>query len=520
MCDNVACGRVFAVVEGGGGEAQSLTVRVQEHFRTVILTPDNVAMLPSVAREQNGSLVRVTAMVQQDALEDEYYCPTVDRPGISTVNTGLWTRHCRDANGPLDGRRGQDGAFDLDGHFAREGTRGMLQTRKRLMARCMDTGRQLVVAMYRDCEDEETWETWRQSVFKMNTVHELIGILECGIDGEPGVESCAEDTLAEVDSDEDLLSAGLMTLHLLQVKPQNTTPESFDIAEIPKIRQRVVQMLGACLGSVEGGELMLLALMSRLAVRVNGLMDSLFVGKLAVNVALSGEEDVSAAERLAGVLKQLRPVAGPVCVSNQDDVAGHAFSVDPIYPRLNAQNGHLESSLLQQPDGTVLIVDETRLGPGEFRDQGVRNLQSLVDLIRHQQVGYDYGVQQILLSTDMPVVLVSRGRSVLPFDVKIDCETIGEGQLTEEEATLARAYVAHCRDINCQIDPEMAARLEQDYVTLRKTSPQLADGSSAMNEQILHRLVNLARLRAISFGQTALTDAVWTDTKALHLSFA
>jgi len=53
---------------------------------------------------------------------------------------------------------------------------------------------------------------------------------------------------------------------------------------------------------------------------------------------------------------------------------------------------------------------------GEFHDQAARNLQALIDLIRHQQVAYDFGCQQVLMKSHITVISVSKNKPILPVD--------------------------------------------------------------------------------------------------------
>ena len=127
-------------------------------------------------------------------------------------------------------------------------------------------------------------------------------------------------------------------------------------------------------------------------------------------------------------------------------------------------------------------------------------------------------MQQITLKTDMPVILVSlTKKSVLPFDLKVECESIHcvEG-VDDADLNLFRSYLHHCRALTCQVDEEMAEYLEKEYLNLRKSSPLLENGNPKMNEQEFHRLINLARLLAISRGRRELSKEIWTECVSLY----
>lgn len=446
-------------------------------------------MIPGISSAANGSLARVSAIIHQDCLEDEYFQPTITL-NDSIVNTGLWTRFPHDPKGLLN-----NCSLNLEPDFTR------LQCRKRLLAQCLKSKTRFIVALYNSHESEEEWEKYRQEVLKMNSLHDFIGVLEH----------------AELECEPE--EPNLPVLHVIKASAHSGHLQEFDqIETISEIRSKLMSVLtGAFSGSEQAAEAMLMSLVSRPAMRVNGLVDSLFIGKFTLNVCV--EQDTDASDNLFALLKQLKPfVAGPIKISNNPaNEVSKAFAASPLYPRFDSQTGHLSSSVLQQPDGCVLVVDETGITTGDFKDQAVVNLQALIDLIRHQQVNYDFGMQQVAIKTEMPVVLVSKSAAVLPCDYKVSCQAVRSIDLSPEDSLLFSSYLEYCRQLNCQIDEEMAKFLEQDYIALRKASPLLPNGNPKMNEQELHRLINFARLRSISNGSAQLDRQIWEETKARYL---
>ncbi len=462
---------------------------IQRHFLENFLTPDNLPSVPQFSSASTGAMVRVAAIIQQDCLEDEYYHPSVLAKDCR-INTGLWTRFPHDPNGVLS-----EEAFERVDYTN-------LQCRKRALAQCLESNQRFIVAFYNVHGNEEAWEKWRQEALKMNSLHQFYGVFE----------QCEEVVEGE--------GHNFPVLHLIHRAEYAPSSTAFTEAEnTAKIRDDLLSILGEALdGSRPAAEALLMNLVSRPAMRVNGLVDSLFIGKLTLNISVE-EQSNSCAQHLASLLRQLKPfVSGPVIVSNDpEQEAFKTFSTTPIYPRFDPQTGLLSQSALQQPDGCVLIVDETSIVAGEFKDQAVCNLQALIDLIRHQRVNYDFGMQQVSIKADMPIVSVSvKGGSVLPFDLKVSCQSIVPVQLASEDAQSFVSFLEYCRNLNFQIDEEMANFLEQDYVALRKSSPLKPDGNPKMNEQELHRLVNLARLRAISYGEANLSHERWNETKSLY----
>jgi hypothetical protein len=443
------------------------------------------ATVPKYSTGLNRCIANIErCMIVQDSLEEELFVPFVACATGSVINSGLWTSTFYEPEGVSEA--------------IVEPTDMMsnLHARKRLLAQCLESGQRFIVTCYNDFESEAEWEAWRADTFKLSTVHDMTGIVEV-------FES-------EVLEGDEGLQPELPILHLIQTEPACMVTPAFS-GSFAAAHSELLEWLAKSFGdSIDGklaAEALVLALIAKPSLRVNGLVDSLFIGKFALNVAVQ-EEGPQSVTALLALLKALCPqVAGPLAVNNLPENA--AFNSVPIYPQMDAETSLLSVSMLQQPEGTPLLVDETGLGVGEFKDQAVRNLQAVVDLIRHQQIPFDFGMQQVLIKADMPVIAVSGGKSILPNDCSVSVPFVS---VPEEPAPLqARAYVAACRSGSCVVGESMAGFLESDYLLLRKERPQDFD------EQEFHRLINIARLRAISQGMSELSESLWSETKGMFM---
>lgn len=72
----------------------------------------------------------------------------------------------------------------------------------------------------------------------------------------------------------------------------------------------------------------------------------------------------------------------------------------------------LEPGVLQLIDSTFLIVDETQLGEGQIKEQGVANIKALATLIEQQVVTYDFMYSQMDMPLSCGVLILSGGRSM------------------------------------------------------------------------------------------------------------
>ncbi|KAG8310425.1 hypothetical protein J6590_064453 [Homalodisca vitripennis] len=80
----------------------------------------------------------------------------------------------------------------------------------------------------------------------------------------------------------------------------------------------------------------------------------------------------------------------------------------------NYETNRLESGLLQLSDKTHLVIDETMLEPGQLNDRGVRNCRALGSVISNQRLEYDFQFYPVEFNTDIPVLILSEGKSMLP----------------------------------------------------------------------------------------------------------
>lgn len=141
-------------------------------------------------------------------------------------------------------------------------------------------------------------------------------------------------------------------------------------------------------------------------------------------------------------------------------------------------------SSLQLSDGTVVILDETKLEPGQVGTEGVGNLAALNSLVSLQKVPYDFGFYKMEFEVDHPTISLSLRGSVVPTGATVPVvaaadsgamadasgggtSTVSEG---EEEARLLtlRVYVEATRRTELSLDEESSALAEEDFVKARQ----------------------------------------------------
>jgi len=80
-----------------------------------------------------------------------------------------------------------------------------------------------------------------------------------------------------------------------------------------------------------------------------------------------------------------------------------SLNTENFIPRKNYAQNRLQSSRLQLPEGTILVLDETNLEPGQLNERGLKNLSALKEIITRQVLSYDFEFYQMEVNTNIPV---------------------------------------------------------------------------------------------------------------------
>lgn len=77
------------------------------------------------------------------------------------------------------------------------------------------------------------------------------------------------------------------------------------------------------------------------------------------------------------------------------------------------------SGLLQLAPHTHLVLDETDMQQGKLESNGVMGIQSLAYLINQQQIKCNFQYYDIDYNVDIPVLVLSEGKSMLPVSFAV-----------------------------------------------------------------------------------------------------
>lgn len=124
------------------------------------------------------------------------------------------------------------------------------------------------------------------------------------------------------------------------------------------------------------------------------------------------------------------------------------------------------SGLLQLAPHTHLVLDETQLQVGKLENSGVKAVASVAYLINNQKVKCDFQFFDVELNVDIPTLVLSEGKSMLPSNCHIPLmaqpENIGLMKETFEAAkfylqpklNLIRRYLTILRIVRFNMNPD------------------------------------------------------------------
>lgn len=277
------------------------------------------------------------------------------------------------------------------------------------------------------------------------------------------------------------------------------------------LRQQALSVLTGALGDEVAAEYVLLSLISRVHRRT----ESLSLGNLSVNLIGCDRDDGDAkycgtALRLRRVLSALMPRHSLLGVSLR------TLNTQRLVPFKDYATNMVVSTPLQLTDGTVCVLDETRMDAGKLNATGTANVHALKDIVEKQQLMYDFQYYQLPMPMDVPALVLSTTRSligasvVLPLRSSSGMVTDGLLGLSEDDIGKIRMYlmVARAGDATV-VDDATTNHLQSDIVAARKE-----DGT--LTAETFHSWMTLARLMALSHGSGSISIEHWNLVRSLE----
>lgn len=214
---------------------------------------------------------------------------------------------------------------------------------------------------------------------------------------------------------QDAIVANVPTLHILQAPgdaypaaPQQTVGSSDANAPLPSdpSRDSLIDYLASTFTPADklAAELLLLQLISRPTSRPTSLPP---LGTLSVNYILGGDSSTNFGETIAKV----QPLLHTLPMSLQ---ILHDTCFCPSAVHSPAQD--LAAGVLQLPAGTLLVVEEDKMGAGgQLNERALNNLRTLSEVVKDQELRYEYPYMDGLkMPVEIAVAVISEGKSLLP----------------------------------------------------------------------------------------------------------
>ncbi|KAI8602340.1 putative alanine racemase-domain-containing protein [Dissophora ornata] len=229
-------------------------------------------------------------------------------------------------------------------------------------------------------------------------------------------------------------------------------PEESDVEFYTKdaetIRKDLIQYIATAVhGDLLAAELVLLHFLARVHSRPSGTV----LGKFSLNLKDSTQNSL-VYHGLARVMKNILPKVHTISMNLQN------LNENFFFPRGEEQ---LSSGILQVTRGTSLLLDETAMEEGTLVDKGLKNLKAVSDVSLYQTLNYVFPYSNLEFQTDISLLIVSNGNSLIPVDCAITLNpepTAGEqfNEPTEAQLTSFRKYISVLRLAEYKLSEEMA----------------------------------------------------------------
>lgn len=165
------------------------------------------------------------------------------------------------------------------------------------------------------------------------------------------------------------------------------------------------------------------------------------------------------------------------------------------------------------------MIDETKLTCGQVSQSGKKNYKAIDNLAKFQKVTYDFKFYSMEFEADIPVLILSEGKSLVPSVIQVLLKTDRETEdlypqvveaakqylKDEDRLNNIRQYLEILKHSDFRFNEEITDIIQEDFVKMRQ-----ADKS--VNADNLHSLMVLARLMSLSHGMDTLSTDFWNKT--------
>ncbi|TMW47732.1 hypothetical protein DOY81_007188 [Sarcophaga bullata] len=259
-------------------------------------------------------------------------------------------------------------------------------------------------------------------------------------------------------------------------------------------------------------------LLSHLISTVYSRCELQSIGKFSLNICnIPKEALTNYTKKLYEILELIIPA------SHYLPMTLDTLNTSSFVPKKDYETNKLVSGLLQLAPHTHLVLDETCMQQGKLESNGVMGVQSIAHLINNQQIKCNFQYYDIDYNVDIPVLILSEGRSMLPSDISLPLKTDNDSvRLITETLKAAHHYINQndrldqfrrfltlAKISNFFMNADDTEMIQNDFVEMRKAD-------SVTNADDLHSLLVLSRLLAIARGKQILDKESWNLAKDME----
>lgn len=258
-------------------------------------------------------------------------------------------------------------------------------------------------------------------------------------------------------------------------------------------------------------------LLAHLISTVHTRNDAQALGQMSINLSnIPTEVLPDYTTQLYQVIEQLLPASHyfPMTLDN--------MNTNQFVPKKDYKTNKLTSGLLQLAPHTHLVLDETRLQAGKLEAAGVEAVKNLAQLINQQRLKYNFQYYEIEFDTDVPVMILSEGRTMLPVDSHIPIVPSSDSiplmketfeavkHFLQPRLNALRMYLTQQRVAEFTVAAFVTDMIQNDFVQMRKHNEEVS-------AQDLHALLVLSRLLGLSQGSNTMSKEIWEQAKQLEM---
>jgi hypothetical protein len=240
-----------------------------------------------------------------------------------------------------------------------------------------------------------------------------------------------------------------------------------------------------------------LVLCSRVAQRVEGLLDTMALGNISLCLSKC---DKGKAELL------FQNVLRPIIPTFRIQIDKENLENTSLFPVLDLETGQVSKTPLQQlVHGSCLLLDECSLEASPLNDCGTKNIRALMEILKDQTIPYDFGYSEGHIPTDIAVIVAcNSSKSLLKCTLNYDITALTES-IQEFETAAIFNYIQNVRRLNVIVGTELNDLIEKDFIEARKEDPKF------YTDDQLHLAISAARTFAAMDGREVTSEGDWQE---------